>query len=183
MAMSKIIEPVGGERTDDATRLLAQWNRQYAAALRSFFRRRGADAADCEDLTQDLFLRLAQRSEPLTDICEVEPYLMRTASNVVADWNRRRQARGAGLHEPVNDDLRDAAAGQEQVLLAKDALARLREALRQMPSRTERIFTMHHFDGLKYAEIAIRCGIAVRTVEDHMARANLFLLAALEGSL
>lgn len=161
--------------------LLEAWTGQYRGRLQSFFRRRGVDAADCEDLAQEVFLRLAQQSE-LAGVRHVEAYLYRVAANVLTDWHRRSHVRGAGLHDPIpiGGDLADNAATQERIAIGRDTLARLKARLRSAPERTQLVFTLHHFDGLTYPEIARRCGIAVRTVEDHMARANLVLLAAIE---
>jgi DNA-directed RNA polymerase specialized sigma24 family protein len=49
-----------------------------------------------------------------------------------------------------------------------------------MPARTQTIFALYHFDQRTHAEIVRSLGIAVRTVEDHMARANARILANLE---
>lgn len=161
--------------------LLKAWSGQYRGRLQSFFRTRGVDAADCEDLAQEVFLRLAQQPE-LSGVRQVDAYLYRVAANVLTDWHRRRHVRGAGLHDPISigSELADEAATQERIAIGRDALARLKARLRRAPERTQTIFALHHFDGLTYTEIAQRCGIAVRTVEDHMARANLLLLAAFE---
>ena len=161
--------------------LLATWNSLYRSMLGSYFRRRGVSAADCEDLTQEVFLRLARRPD-LAGIRQAEAYLHRTAASVLSDWHRRGHVRGADMHDPIADDaqLPDEGVSQERVALGRDALARLKEALARMPARTQLVFSLHHFEGQTYAEIARRCGIAVRTVEDHMARANLFLIAAME---
>ena len=161
--------------------LLEVWNGQYRDTLSRYFRRRGVTASDCEDLTQEVFLRLAQQAD-LGAVRQAEAYLHRTAANVLTDWHRRARARGAGMHEPIASDMElpDDAVSQERVALGRDALARLKQALARMPTRTQLVFTLHHFEGLPYAEVARRSGIAVRTVEDHMARANLFLLGAME---
>jgi RNA polymerase sigma-70 factor (ECF subfamily) len=161
--------------------VLHAWSGQYRNALGRYFRRRGLSASDCEDLTQEVFLRLAQQRD-LAGVRQAEAYLHRTAASVLSDWHRRGRVRGAGMHDPLPDDaqLVDEGVSQERVALGRDALARLRQALARMPDRTQRVFALHHFEGQTYAEVARNCGIAVRTVEDHMARANLFLLAAME---
>lgn len=161
--------------------LLAAWSGQYRGRIISFFRRRGVEAGECEDLTQEVFLRLAQQQE-LSAVRKVDAYLDRIAASVLTDWHRRRRVRGAGLHDPIlaDGELADEAATQDRIAIGRDTLAKLRAALLRMPERTRRIFSLHHFEGLTYPEVARRCGVAVRTVEDHMARANLFLLAAME---
>jgi RNA polymerase sigma-70 factor (ECF subfamily) len=42
------------------------------------------------------------------------------------------------------------------------------------------VFVLYHFEGLSQAAVGRRLGIAVRTVEDHMRRANLHLLQRLD---
>jgi DNA-directed RNA polymerase specialized sigma24 family protein len=42
---------------------------------------------------------------------------------------------------------------------------------------------LYHFEQLPHARIARDLGIAVRTVEDHVARANVKLLQALKDDL
>jgi len=161
--------------------LIEAWNDLYRDRLSSYFRRRGVSASDCEDLTQEVFLRLAQQAD-LGAVRQAEAYLHRTAANVLTDWHRRARARGAGMHDPIAPgmEIQDEGVSQERVALGRDALTRLNQALARMPARTQLVFTLHHFEGLPYAEVARRSGIAVRTVEDHMARANLFLLGAME---
>ena len=178
---SRPMDLVPSGRLDAA--LLAQWHSQFAPQLASYFRRQGLEPGDCDDLMQEVFVRLARRAD-LGNVQHAEHYIMRSAAHVLIDWRRSARARAAGLHASIDSapEISDEAPSQERVTLARDALVQLRTAIRRMPERTATIFELHHFHDRPYVEIARQCGIAVRTVEDHMARANLFLLAALEES-
>jgi RNA polymerase sigma-70 factor (ECF subfamily) len=55
------------------------------------------------------------------------------------------------------------------------------QALSALPERTRAVFMLYHFQGLSHADIGRRLGIAIRTVEDHIARANAHLLKAMGG--
>lgn len=60
-------------------------------------------------------------------------------------------------------------------------LARMQQALTQMPELTREVFMMHRFDDLPYRRIAVRVGISVDEVEAHMVTALTRLGRAARG--
>ena len=156
------------------SRLLALWSRRFRRPLLSFFSRRTPSGADNEDLVQEVFLRLAKR-ERLSEIERVDSYLFQTAANVLGDWRRKQTTHSAGAHDPISEAVPEVAASPERVLIDKDELERLIAALAFLPEKTRMIFTLYHFEGLMHSEIARQLGVAVRTVENHIARANVHL--------
>lgn len=159
--------------------LLEAWSRRYRPALLRFFQRRMPRGADREDLVQEVFLRLARRTD-LAAIENIDGYLFHAAANVLTDWRRRQSARAAAAHAPLDERLEDVGFTPERVLIGRDAVRALIAALADLPERTRAVFMLYHFEGLPHAEIGRRLGIAVRTVEDHVARANAKLVHVLE---
>ena len=53
----------------------------------------------------------------------------------------------------------------------KELQAKVAEILERLPERCGKIFCMNRFEGLKYAEIAEKLSISVKTVEANMGRA------------
>jgi len=163
---------------DRQARLLEEWSRRYRPALLSFFQRRMPAGADREDLVQEVFLRLARQD--LTAIANVEGYLFQAAANVLKDWRRRGMRRAADAHDPIGEDLpAEVDFSPERVLLGKDAVSSLIAALEALPDRTRAVFVLYHFDQLPQAEIARRLGIALRTVENNMAKAHAHIAAVM----
>lgn len=154
-----------------ATTDLHRWSRLHRDALLAYFRRRTRRLEDAEDLVQEVFARLAQVVD-LSAVEHVDRYLFRSARNVLTDWRRKSVVRRTGDHHSLPDDLPDVDFSPERVLIGRDALEMLARALEDLPPRTSAIFARHHFEGRSYREIGDAMGIAVRTVEDHMARAN-----------
>lgn len=160
-------------------RLLDGWAKQYQKPLLHYFRRRGALGDDAHDLVQEVFLRLARRSD-LGDIRQIHSYLFRIATNVLTDLYRRQAREPAQV---VSFD--EAVHGQEEitperVFWSRQELERVIEAIAQLPERTRRIFVLYHLENVRQKEIADRLGIALSTLEKHMARANRFLLRRLD---
>lgn len=157
--------------------------RVYAPALRNFFQRRMRAHSDVEDLVQEVFLRLARR-DGLDDVDNVQGYVFQTAANILRDYLRRRVTRQAEHHEPLDDELvEEAAFSPERVLLSRQAVSELREALLDLPSRTREVFFLARIEGLPYAAIVSRLGISLSAVNKHMAKAMQFLMNRMKDHL
>ena len=71
----------------------------------------------------------------------------------------------------------DAGAREAEIEVA------LQSAIGELPDRCRQIFELSRFEGLKYAEIAIRLGISVKTVEVQMGKALRILRVRLKAWL
>jgi len=167
-------------KVNAAQGLLEAWSRRYRPALLSFFQRRMPPGADREDLVQEVFLRLARR-EDLAGVENIDGYLFQAAANVLTDWRRKQTTHRVSAHDSLSDGIEDVGFTAERVLLGKEAVRSMIQALGALPQRTRAVFMLYHFQGLSHADIARRLGIAIRTVEDHIARANAHLLKAMGG--
>jgi RNA polymerase sigma factor (sigma-70 family) len=164
--------------TREKAELLARWSKQYRKPLLQFFQRRLPSGADREDLVQDVFLRIAAR-EDLEQIVRPDSYLFHAAANVLTDWRRKQLTHAATRHDELDAGLPDVGLSPERVLIGRDVLKHLIASLKALPPRTRAMFMLYHFECLTHREIAGRMGVAVRTVEDHMARANAHVVGAI----
>lgn len=142
---------------------------QYGPALRRYFLRR-AEAADADDLVQDVFLRLQARGAH-SEIENVEGYLFRTAANVLA--TRRQQATWRwGAQEQLEevDGLADELS-PERILISRQAISIIVKALDDLPPRSAQAFFLCRFEHLSQEAAAKRMGISVKAVEELMRRA------------
>jgi RNA polymerase sigma factor (sigma-70 family) len=146
--------------------------RRYRAALTRFFERRApALRGEAEDLTQEVFERLAKR-ETGEEIGNVESYLFRTASNVLIDRTRRRKTHRADDHVQYEDELHAVEDfAPDRVLIGREEVERVIRAIEDLPERTRIAFALHRFEELKYAEIAFRLGVSISAVEKHIIKA------------
>jgi RNA polymerase sigma factor (sigma-70 family) len=154
--------------------------RRYYGPLASFFRKRTRDTAEVQDLVQQVFLRLAQHRE-LGEIRNAEGYIFQTASNTLKDHIRNAAVRDRFIREKIEIGQEcPSDFSPERVLLGRENVAQLADALRQLPERTRDVLMLRCFEGLKHAEIARLQGISVRTVEKHLERALAHLGKAVE---
>ena len=154
------------------TERLAGYARDYGMALKRYFSRRGAPAELADDLTQEVFVRLAGRAAT-TKIENAEAYLMQTASSVWKDCLRHRQRRSHHDHIHYEEELHAPEAfSPERVFEGREAVQRLAEALYALPARTRQIYVHCRIDGMKRKEVAKRFGISVSAIEKHLMKAT-----------
>ena len=157
---------------------LSQLNRRFRPALMSFFLRRLRNHAEAEDLTQEVFVRLARSGR---EVETAEAYIFQTAANQLRDRARHERTRaayrlGLGALQAEQVEVLDPA----RVLVGREALGRLIGGLEELPERTREIFILYRLENMTRVEIAGGLGISVSAVEKHLARAMVHLARRLE---
>lgn len=128
-------------------------------------------AASAEDLVQDAWLKLEATRIDGT-IGNPGGYITRVAQNVVADHLRKERRRSGidaelgGLLWETSDDI-----SPERMLLGRERLDAVRDALDKLPERTRRIFLMNRMEGIPHRRIAEQLGITDEAVYYHIRRA------------
>ena len=148
-----------------------------------YVRSRVPDRHEAEDLTSEVFAR-AWRSwggfEPSRG--DVAPWVLRIAQRTVSDWYRRKGR--TRVIESVDLDLIESAAGDpkelpEAVLLAKEVLVEVNQALHDLPERERDGIALRFGAGLKMAEIGRVLGMSTAATKMMLARSVTKLAANL----
>lgn len=171
-------------RLETHTGLRADLDGRFRFPLLAYFGRRVRNAAEAEDLTQDVFERVL-RSLETKSIINPEALVFRIAINLLRD--RARKAHGRGLEEPIPaDTLADFAEAltedltPERVVLGERTLEEVLSALDELSERTRAMFYLYRFEHLKVREIADMYGISPSGVEKQIAKALLHLTERLQ---
>ncbi len=150
-------------------------NLAYRPVLIRYFLRRTSNHAEAEDLTQEVFIRLANTD--MTAIRTREAYIFQTASNLLRDRARRERVRA-----DYRDEAQHAAdfgmdlLDPHRVAEGHDMLQALYAGLAELPDRTRRIFVLYRIENVAKKTIAARFGITERAVEKQVTRAMGFLV-------
>jgi RNA polymerase sigma factor (sigma-70 family) len=141
--------------------------------LQAYLTRKLRDGEAAADLTQEAFLRFAERGTgtPAT-VAHPRAYLYRTAHNLAVDHVRRSRREETDLPPPVElTEIADENASPERSADARGELARVRAALLELPERTRQVFVLIRIDHLTYGEVAERLEISSSSVQKHLAKA------------
>jgi RNA polymerase sigma-70 factor (ECF subfamily) len=159
-------------------------DKRFRAPLRSYFARRLNGWTDAEDLTQEVFVRLT-RNPDRNNGENIEAYVFKIASTVLKDWLRYKTSRQAQSHRALADTTDNPETplvlieerNPERVLIGKETLRDLEDALSQLNPRTREIFLLSRIENVHHRDIASLHGISISAVEKHVLKAIARLAA------
>jgi RNA polymerase sigma-70 factor, ECF subfamily len=128
------------------------------------------DHDTAEEIVQDLFFMIWKDRERLQIESSLNGYLYRAVHNRCLHYISHvrvveKYAREAAFSETEHSET------PGDILNYSDLQAKIAGILERLPEKCGKIFCMSRFEGLKYAEIAQKLSISVKTVEANMGRA------------
>ncbi len=148
---------------------------------RHFSARLGSQDA-ARGLVQDIYLKIAHR--PVEPIDNPVAYLYRLGANLMLDQlrsERRAKARAMAwseIHTPVQGvQVAAEEPSAETVVLAREQLQRVLEAVRELPSPVQEAFRLHKLEGRSHAETAAAMGVSRSSVEKYLMTSLKWILA------
>jgi RNA polymerase sigma factor (sigma-70 family) len=172
----------------DQDRAIAEAIQRDEPKLRSFIRRRVLDAADAEDVLQDVFYELIQAYRMMKPAEQMTAWLYRVARNRIVDLFRRKKT--TSLQEsfgsedfdaPTLEDLLPSSdAGPDAVYARELLFDAVDEALEELPERQREVFIAHEFEGRSFKEMSEETGVSVNTLLSQKRYAVLHLRERLQ---
>jgi RNA polymerase sigma factor (sigma-70 family) len=156
----------------------ARLYRATIAPLRRYLTRFLGDASDAQDIAHDAYLRVyaAENKKPADN---PQALLYTTARNLAINRLRRRSIAPVSRDAARVDSAASRSPGVVQQVMARQELAMLEEAIKELPPGCRKVLLLRKVELLSHQEIADRLGIAISTVEKQHARALRLLRAAL----
>jgi RNA polymerase sigma-70 factor (sigma-E family) len=123
--------------------------------------------AVCEELVQDAFVAVLQRSGGWRDPSRAPAYLRSAVLNAARSHLRKRQVRRRWLRSVEPPDHHPPADGPTLVQAETQAML---DALRALPERQREVLTLRFYLELSESEIAATLGISQGSVKTHAHR-------------
>jgi RNA polymerase sigma-70 factor (ECF subfamily) len=153
--------------------------RTHAGRLYSVAYRILGNAADAEDLLQEIFLTAHRKLDSFRGDSALGTWLYRLASNLCLDHLRSRAARTGQVTGTLDDE--PGLADTSSRRLADRTVDRmdLERAVAELPEGCRTAFILHDVEGLEHREVAEMLGIAEGTSKSQVHKARLRLRAML----
>lgn len=158
--------------------------RKYYGRLCGFANKFIGSSTESEEIVQEVFLNIWNRKEKLKLNEEIRSYLFKSVQNLCFNYIQHQKIvdKYYSAIEIAYKNQTDDFNTYESVLY-NELQTKVDEAISTLPKACRRIFKMSRVEGLKYAEIAQKLNISVKTVETQMGRALVKLRLALKDYL
>jgi len=125
------------------------------------------DPQIAEELTQETYIR-ARRAIVAGQVEHIEAFLHKTARNLALDHQRRNRMRsGFERTDATETEIANVAAdvpSQEAVIIQRERLRALDEALASLPERAQQVWRLSRIEKWPYPKIAMHLGVYPNTV-------------------
>ncbi len=133
----------------------------------------------CEDIVQNIFMKLWRDREIIEIETSLKSFLLRSVQNSCLDELRHRgvirEHESYSMIYSVSDHI-----DTENYVLFSDLQSHLSDALRKLPQACREAFEMNRLEGLKYREIAEKLKVSERTIEVRIGKALSLLRSHLK---
>lgn len=136
-----------------------------------------ANAADREDVCQDVFLKVFHNLGSFRHDARVSTWVARIAYNACIDHLQRRKIplledlAGEDGSSPL-ETIADPAEGADAAAETRDLFARVQAEMAYLPPQYRAILTLYHLDEMTYEEIVEITGLPMGTVKNYLFRAR-----------
>ncbi|MEO6733450.1 MAG: RNA polymerase sigma-70 factor [Ferruginibacter sp.] len=136
---------------------------QYALTLTK-------DPHDCEDIVQEVLLRIWEKRQDLLDKKEIKFYLFTAVhNNCITSQGKKRKL--FTVEYTGQEKISDSPVFSIEKKAELDVNELVKEALDRLPPKCREVFVLSRLSNLTYHQIAALLGISVKTVENQMGKA------------
>lgn len=136
------------------------------------------DKHACEDVIQDLFVRLWENREQLDVRLSLKAYLYASCRYALYKLIKKEQVR-EDIFDAIYERLHTETAYGN--LEHKELVQQINVIVNGLPPKCREVYELSRKENLSYKEIGERLGISVKTVENHINRALKELKQSLGG--
>lgn len=139
------------------------------------------DAVIAEDIVQETFLNLWQKRNDYDMPHSLEAFAYKSSKNKALEHIRSQKSYKKHIQEAALSRLQVTKPAEMSSQYSR--LEELHRSIRHLPPKCRKVFELHKFNGLSYAEIAEQETISINTVENHMVKAMKRLREAMSNKI
>lgn len=150
---------------DFKTKILPIKNRLFRFALGIV-----GQAAEAEDVVQEVFIKLWNNRHQMDSISNIEAWCITATKNLSIDKLRSKHQRVVPM--AAGFDLHDHSATPYEAAVSHDVFDQVRSLMNRLPEKQRDIMQLRDIEGLSYQEIAEALSVPMDQVKVYLFRAR-----------
>jgi len=146
----------------------------YQSKLYHFVKLTLANDTDCEEIVQEVFLKIWDRREQIDLSKSFKSYLYTITKNEIHDHLRKVLQQKKYLEQAIHE-LSIAENDVEKIVNFRETDHVINELINSLPHKRRKVFELSRLQGKTYSQIALEMNISENTVDTQMRKALLFL--------
>lgn len=148
--------------------ILPYKNKLYRFALRIV-----GNAAEAEDVVQEVMIKLWKQREKLHEYSNLEAWCVRMTKNLSIDKTRSKHYKMGII--PEGFDISTDHYNPHRVAESQDTMARIKNLINSLPPKQRDVMQLRDIEGLSYKEIEEQLQIPMNQVKVYLFRARKFI--------
>ena len=146
----------------------------YYSHLCAYANKFVADIDDSEEIVQEIFFQLWQKRDEINILTSFKSYLFRSVHNSCLNYIKHKNIQQKHIEHTLYEQ-KDNSIEFTDSIETSELQNKIRMTIDKLPTERKKIFLMIRFDNLKYAEVAEKLNISIKTVENQMGSALKFM--------
>jgi RNA polymerase sigma-70 factor, ECF subfamily len=126
--------------------------------------------SDAEDATQEIYLKLWTLRSELSNVENIEAYVLRVTRNLCLDKLRIKSRIETMMQ--LNEEWTDETLGADKILENKDFVSLVRMVIDSLPETQRTVIYLRDVEGLEMNEIAQITGLNENAIKVNLSRAR-----------
>jgi RNA polymerase sigma-70 factor (ECF subfamily) len=165
---------------DGDSEAFAELVAEFRGPVYGYLLRTGMDAATCDDLFQEIFLKIHRSAHTHQPDRPLKPWIFTVAANTVRSYFRKKKIPVVPEeHAPLEGLPDDELDSGQAVVEAKETAAWLEENLRKLPTMQRQVVILCCIEHMAQKDVAEVLELPVNTVKTHLRRARITLARSL----
>jgi len=147
----------------------------FKAQVYTYLLRSSVDRHSCDDLFQEIFMKVHVNAKRFDQSQAFEPWLFTIVVNTVRSHFRKQRVRAIFLFSDRTEDRASTESSQEEQSVARQTATILQRSMQRLPSKEREALLLSAVQGLDYEKIATVMHVPLSTVKTLIRRARLKL--------
>lgn len=122
-----------------------------------------------EEVVSDVFINIWEKRKRINSITNLKVYLFIAVKNTALNYLSRQNRNLTDNVDEAGIEFTSIYFDPEQLMVTAEMIARIKDAIEQLPPKCKLIFKLIKEEELKYRDVAEILGISVKTVESQIA--------------